>query len=147
MLNTLVNNCDRVEIAALAQLVNVIAPIFTKEGGNVFKQTIFYPFFAVSNYGRGEALKAIKTGSTFNTKFGDVHHISESVTFDESKKEISVFLVNYASDVVDVDVELRSFGELKVLDHQVIKGTDIEVKNTFDQENVSFEKGKTPHLS
>ena len=39
---------DRVKIACLAQLVNVIAPIMTETGGRVWKQTIFYtqPIFS-----------------------------------------------------------------------------------------------------
>lgn len=44
MLMALQNNCDRVKIACLAQLVNVIAPIMTKTGGGTWVQTIFYPF-------------------------------------------------------------------------------------------------------
>lgn len=145
MLNTLVNNSDRVEIAALAQLVNVIAPIFTKENGNVFKQTIFYPFFAVSNYGRGVALKAIKTGPKFDSKYGEVNYVSEAVTFDEEKREISVFLVNYAKLAMNVELELRSFGHLTALDHQVIAHADLEIKNTFDAENVKFTHGELPN--
>ena len=35
LLITLLRHCDRVKIACLAQLVNVIAPIFTKTGGGV----------------------------------------------------------------------------------------------------------------
>ena len=43
--------------AMLAQLVNVIAPIFTDpNGGPAWKQTIFYPFMHASSYGRGTAL-------------------------------------------------------------------------------------------
>ena len=44
MLITLINNADRVKVACLAQLVNVIAPIMTRNGGGVWRQTIFYPF-------------------------------------------------------------------------------------------------------
>ena len=33
LLITLLKNCDRVKIACLAQLVNVIAPIMTNENG------------------------------------------------------------------------------------------------------------------
>ena len=35
LLNTLINNSDRVKIACLAQLVNVIAPIMTVNGGKM----------------------------------------------------------------------------------------------------------------
>lgn len=37
MMITLLRHCDRIKIACLAQLVNVIAPIFTEDGGRVFK--------------------------------------------------------------------------------------------------------------
>ena len=41
-LNGFVRNADIVKMANMAQLVNVIAPIFTNESG-MFKQTIYYP--------------------------------------------------------------------------------------------------------
>ena len=51
MLITLLRHADRVKIACLAQLVNVIAPIMaTSEGA--WRQTIFYPFMHASKYGR-----------------------------------------------------------------------------------------------
>lgn len=43
MLITLMRNADRVKIACLAQLVNVIAPIMTAEGGACGRQTSFIP--------------------------------------------------------------------------------------------------------
>ena len=43
MLNTLMRNADRVKVACLAQLINVIAPIMTNENG-LFRQTIYYPY-------------------------------------------------------------------------------------------------------
>jgi alpha-N-arabinofuranosidase len=39
MLITLINNADRVKVACMAQLVNVIAPIMTRNGGGVWAQT------------------------------------------------------------------------------------------------------------
>ena len=41
---SLLNHADRVKVACLAQLVNVIAPIMTETGGPAWRQTIFYPF-------------------------------------------------------------------------------------------------------
>ena len=43
MLITLMKHADRVKMACLAQLVNVIAPIMTDAAGGAWKQTIFYP--------------------------------------------------------------------------------------------------------
>ncbi len=58
MLITLLKHADRVKIACLAQLVNVIAPVMTERGGGpAWRQTIFYPFFHASRYGRGVVLR------------------------------------------------------------------------------------------
>src|SRR5580704_10224371 len=41
-LNSLIRNADRVKLACLAQLINVIAPIMTNATG-FYRQTIYYP--------------------------------------------------------------------------------------------------------
>ena len=56
MLISLLRHADRVKIACLAQLVNVIAPIMTETGGPAWRQTIFYPFLHASRFGQGEVL-------------------------------------------------------------------------------------------
>src|ERR1035437_9357176 len=58
LLITLLRNSDRVKIACLAQLVNVIAPIMTSENG-CWAQTIYWPFLHASLYGRGIALRPV----------------------------------------------------------------------------------------
>ena len=55
MLITILRNADRVKIACMAQLVNVIAPIMTRPGGGAWKQTIFWPLMQASLYGRAKA--------------------------------------------------------------------------------------------
>ena len=45
VLITFLKNADRVKVACLAQLVNVIAPIMTRNGGGCWTQTIFYSIF------------------------------------------------------------------------------------------------------
>ena len=56
LLITLLRHADRVKLACLAQLVNVIAPIMTENGGAAWVQTIFWPVLHASRYGRGTAL-------------------------------------------------------------------------------------------
>ncbi|MFR7573640.1 MAG: alpha-L-arabinofuranosidase C-terminal domain-containing protein [Blautia faecis] len=55
MLITLLRHADRVKMACLAQLVNVIAPIMTSDTG-AWRQTIFYPYMYTSIFGRGTVL-------------------------------------------------------------------------------------------
>src|SRR5690606_898700 len=68
MLNTLLKHSDRVRIACMAQLVNVIAPIMTETGGGIWKQTIFYPYYYTSVYGRGTALHSIVDSPKYDSK-------------------------------------------------------------------------------
>ena len=59
MLLALIRNADRVKIGCIAQLVNVIAPILTENGGRAWRQTTFYPYLHASLYGRGVSLRAL----------------------------------------------------------------------------------------
>ena len=58
MLITLLRHADRVKIACLAQLVNVIAPIMTSDRG-AWRQTTYYPYYYTSVYGRGKVLQTL----------------------------------------------------------------------------------------
>ena len=58
MLNSLIRHANRVKLACLAQLVNVILPIMTETGGPCWRQTTFSPFLHASLYGRGVSLDA-----------------------------------------------------------------------------------------
>lgn len=111
MLITLLRHCDRIKIACLAQLVNVIAPIFTQTGGGVFKQTIFYPFEHLSNYGRGVALNPIISCPKHDTKrFTDVPYLEAIAAFDEENETMTVFCVNKSlDDSVVLDMNLMDF--------------------------------------
>ena len=53
--NTLLRNSDRVRVACLAQLVNVIAPLVTNDRG-VLRQSTYYPYAWALRYARGRVL-------------------------------------------------------------------------------------------
>jgi len=99
LLITLLKNADRVKIACLAQLVNVIAPIMTEKNGDTWKQTIFYPFMQVSNYGRGTVLTPHLTSESYKTKdFDEVPYIETIAIHNEEKEELVIFAVNRSED-------------------------------------------------
>jgi len=66
-LNTFINNAHIVKIANLAQLVNVIAPIFTSETG-LFLQTIYYPLQLFASNSFGTALELFVDAPTYSSK-------------------------------------------------------------------------------
>ena len=140
MLITLLRHADRVKIACLAQLVNVIAPIFTKTGGGAFRQTIFYPFEALSKYARGNALRPIVICDKYDCKeFTDVPYIESIVTYDEENEEAVVFCVNRSMDEnVELDISLLGFEGYKAIEFSSMDGYDVKKENTFDKEEVKM---------
>lgn len=145
MMNTLINNCDRVKIACLAQLVNVIAPIFTEEGGKVIKQTTYYPFELASRYGRGVALHSISECEKFESKYGPVDFVSSSIVHDSDKKQIAMFLVNYNDKEMDLELELRSFGKIIPIECTVMNDKDLNAQNTIEKpDQVTMREGEMP---
>ncbi|MEG6572108.1 alpha-N-arabinofuranosidase [[Clostridium] cellulosi] len=134
MLCTLLNNCDRVKMACLAQLVNVIAPIYTQKGGKAIKQAIYYPFQQVSLYGRGVALKTLVNCPKFKTKsYGDAPILQTAAAYDESYGTLTVFILNCGQDEdTELTLDIRSFGEVKFMQHIIMDGPDLNAKNTFE---------------
>lgn len=131
MLITLLRNADRVKIACLAQLVNVIAPIMTRNGGGCWAQTTFYPFMHASRYGRGTALKALVSGPTYSCEdYEQVPFIDATATVTEDGS-VTVFCVNRdMEEDFELEVDLRSFGDLKIAEHIMMHHDNVKAINT-----------------
>ncbi len=141
MMITLQNNCDRVKIACLAQLVNVIAPIMTENGGKVWAQTIFYPFLYASKNGRGRVLSTVNKCDAYKTRNGlSVPFVETSVIRNENTREIIVFAVNRSlEENIECALEFESFGEVVMTEHIELYSDDLKAVNTKEKENVSPE--------
>ncbi|GAA4157450.1 alpha-L-arabinofuranosidase C-terminal domain-containing protein [Gryllotalpicola daejeonensis] len=108
-LNSLLRHGDRVTIANQAQLVNVIAPIRSEQGGPAWRQTIFWPFARMAELASGQILRTAQTGDRFDsTQYGDAPVVDASTTYDEERGRVAVFLANRGLDeAADVTVTLR----------------------------------------
>jgi len=138
MLITLMKHADRVKIACLAQLVNVIAPIMTEDEGGTWKQTIYYPFLHASLYGRGIALSPILDTPKHDTSgHWDVTDIESVVVYNEEKEEVTIFAVNrnLGEDII-LECDLRNFEGYRILEHIVLESDDLKKVNTYQQEGV-----------
>ena len=138
ILMTLVRHADRVKMACMAQLVNVIAPIMTETGGSAWKQTIFYPYMHVSIFGRGTSLKPVISSPKYDSKdFTDVPYLDSAVVWNEEKDELTIFLLNrHLQDALDLTIDVRSFEEYKLKEHIVLENDDLKAVNTVRQEAV-----------
>jgi alpha-N-arabinofuranosidase len=137
MLMTLLKNADRVKIACIAQLVNVIAPIMTETGGKAWRQTIFYPFLHASKYGRGVVLDLQVTSPTYScAQADDVPFIEPVATLDEEQETLTLFAVNRSQDEpLQVEADVRSLPGYKVVEHIVLEHDDPKACNSADCPN------------
>jgi len=131
MLNTLIRNADRVKIACLAQLINVIAPITTNANG-LFRQTIYYPYLWALQYAQGKVLNLLVESPTYDVKGLDaVPYIDAVATTDNGKT--SLFLLNRdLSKAHAVEVVWEDQPQNRVLASQVLTGSDLKAVNGFD---------------
>lgn len=134
---TLLNHADRVKAACLAQLVNVIAPIFTEPKKGAFKQTIYYPFKDVSLYGRGTALLPVaNVQNKIVKKYGEVPAVIFSAVLNEEENEIALFALNTSkTEESETTIDLRSFGKTQMFYRTELCGADLSVKNSLENPN------------
>jgi alpha-N-arabinofuranosidase len=133
MLISLLKHADRVKIACLAQLVNVIAPISTETGGGSWRQTTFFPFMHAARYARGTVLDLrIDTPHYDNDRFGEVPLVAAVATLDEDESAITLLAVNRSQvEEVAIDCDLRSQAGLRVIEHLVLEHDDPDATNTL----------------
>ena len=131
MLITFLRNADRVKIACLAQLVNVIAPIMTRNGGGCWAQTIFYPFLHASAYGRGTSLRAVVKSPVYDCKDFDAVPVLDAAATADENGDVTVFCVNRGMEEdCLLNLDLRSFGELRLKEHILLHHDDVRAVNT-----------------
>ena len=131
LLNSLLRHADRVKIACLAQLVNVIAPIMTEPGGAVWRQTTYHPFALTSRYGRGTVLRLDARGPVRETaRWGPVPVLDAVAVHDEQAGAVTVFAVNRDQrEPMTVDLDLRGLPGLTVGQHTTLAGDDPDAIN------------------
>ena len=147
MLITILNNADRVKIACMAQLVNVIAPIMTREGGGAWAQTIYYPLMQASLYGRGTSLKPIIETEKRDTKhYTDVPDVDAAAVLGEDGA-LTIFAVNRSLDEdTALSLDLRQFSDLRFASHSAMHCDDMKAINTEDRPDNVIPTERKPEL-
>ncbi|WDF53259.1 alpha-N-arabinofuranosidase [Paenibacillus sp. KACC 21273] len=148
MLLTFLRHADRVKMACLAQLVNVIAPIMTEDGGRVWKQTIFYPYMHTSTFGRGVSLKPVVDSPKYDASdYTDVPYLDSAVVYDEENEYLTIFALNrHLSESLDLNCDVRSFEGYQIEEHIVLENDDLKAVNTADEEKVAPHRGGQSQL-
>ncbi|MFD9771789.1 alpha-N-arabinofuranosidase [[Kitasatospora] papulosa] len=133
LLIALLRHADRVTVACLAQLVNVIAPIMTEPGGPAWRQTTFFPFAQAARYGQGQVLDVRVDSPTYGTaKYGEADLLHATAVRDSETGAVTVFAVNRSQDsALPLEVALTGLDLDRVVEHQVVADTDPEARNTL----------------
>jgi alpha-L-arabinofuranosidase len=139
LVNTLLRNADRVKIACLAQLINVIAPIMTNENG-LFRQTIYYPYNWALQFARGRVLNVLVESPTYDISgpkpmFAGMDHvpyIDAAATINDDGKT-SLFILNRdLSKPHQIEIVWEDKPGTRVIASQVLTGNDLKAVNSFD---------------
>jgi len=134
-LNSFVNHAHIVKIANMAQLVNVIAPIFTNDKA-LFLQTIYYPLQLFAANSRGKALELFVDSPRYKTaRFDGVPYLDASAAWDNGSVVVNV--VNRHRDQAiqtEFEIEDKQFaGPVAVSE---VNGPDIKAENDFGKTTV-----------
>ena len=138
---SLLNHADRVKVACLAQLVNVIAPIMTETGGPAWRQTIFHPFAHFSNFGRGMVLRAQIDVPGYRASYYDPRGTQElyfpvaapylKLAAVRGDASLTLFALNrHLSDEMQLDVALPGFRDCAVHEAWEMHDGDLQAVNS-----------------
>ena len=132
MLAMMMNHADRVKVACMAQLVNVIGPIMTEPGGAAWRQTIFHPFALTARWAHGTVLRPIIQSPGYaNAQHGELPYLVASVVDDAASGRTAVFVLNrHLSEEMDLSVTLRGLGRARELvEAQQLHHADLQATN------------------
>ena len=144
---SLLNHADRVKVACLAQLVNVIAPIMTETGGPAWRQTIFFPFAQMSNFGRGRVLRAEIDSAGYSASYYDprgatdlsfplptVPYLKLAAVEDPASGAITLFALNrHLEAPLPLEVALGGFGTPVLIEALQLRHANLKATNTKAQ--------------
>lgn len=134
ILNTFLRKSNVVKLACIAQLVNVIAPIMTEPGGPAWRQTIYYPYYFASRFGRGTALQLAVDCAGYDSDHDDnVPWLDIAGVQAEDGRSLTFFAVNrHPTETLALDLDLQGYqGRMQVIDHQVMTDPDLRAVNTL----------------
>jgi alpha-N-arabinofuranosidase len=149
-LNSFIRHCKTVKIANLAQLVNVIAPIFTSPDG-LFLQTIYHPLRLFREHMLGTALDVFVDGPTYTLEQeSGVYHVKDlgpfqlldvSATWQKADQQLVLAVVNR-------DPEEDHATSISLTDGFAIEsGVALEVNGPHVESTNSFENPQAVDVS
>jgi alpha-N-arabinofuranosidase len=128
LLITLMRHADRVRMACLAQLVNVLPPIRTLDGGPAWRQTTYFPFQHAARHGRGTVLRVEPDAPGYEAPDeGEVSVLEATAVLSDDA--LTVFAVNRGAEPLALEAPVRDLN-FTGAEHTVLTGEDLMLSNT-----------------
>jgi alpha-N-arabinofuranosidase len=139
-LNIFHRNCRTVQMADLAQLVNVIAPILANPTGIVL-QTIYFPLQLYAQHSGNVALDTFVRSETF-PDMPDTPYLDVSATTDDNGQELTLSVVNRnPTSEITADIAIEGFRLQSAGDLYEVNGPSLDATNTFaEPKNVGVKR-------
>jgi alpha-N-arabinofuranosidase len=142
-LNTLLRQSDRVRLACLAQIINVIAPLVTNRT-SVLRQSTYYPYAWALKYARGRVLDLRVESETYPimadglrpdfARNDQVPFVDVVATIDAQNGQTCVLMLNRDLESErELAIEWRDSPPVRVLAAETLTGQDLKAFNTFEQ--------------
>jgi alpha-N-arabinofuranosidase len=135
LLNSFVNHAHIIKMANMAQLVNVIAPMFSNPKG-LFLQTIYYPLQLFANNTKGKALELFVDSPKYESRrFGPVPYLDASAGYEDGTLVLNVVNRHQEQPVeTEIDMQDKRFaGPVEVAE---VNGANIKDENDFGSTKV-----------
>ena len=139
-LNIFNKHSDRVKIAALAQMVNVLQSVLLTEGDKMIKTPTYHVMHMYRHHQGAKLLESSVTGiDEIGTDEWKVPKVTESVSKDKDGI-ITITLNNLSIDSAEeVEVQLAN-GVYKVVEARIVTNSDMHAHNTFEAPEEVTEK-------
>src|SRR5580658_6065568 len=135
--NAFFRHADVVKMANLAQLVNVIAPIFTNKQG-LFLQTIYFPLAEYAKQRGNQSLDVLVQAPEYKPDGGrSLSYLDVSTTYDPKTRRVFLNVLNrsekqdIAAQIGSVSAAVSSSANLWELNH-----TDLKATHTFGKDKL-----------
>jgi alpha-L-arabinofuranosidase len=132
LVNSLLRNSDRVKVACLAQLINVIAPIMTNADG-FYRQTIYYPYNWALQFARGAVLNLLVESPTYDVPgMEKVPYVDVAGSYDSGEGKACLFVLNRdLSKSHEVELVWEDRAPASVTSSWLLTGDDLKASNSF----------------
>ena len=133
-LNLFNKNCDRVKMANIAQMVNVLQSVILTEGKKMIKTPTWHVFNLYKVHQDNDLVESTLTGNS-EAGIGDLKakKLTESVTVDKNGK-LYVTMTNMSLDASEAMEIAFASGKVKSVKGQIVTGK-MDAHNTFKAPN------------